>query len=266
MTLQPSGNITTSGYQPLTKMSIAFLLDYQNDTEPIDLAGTREYRDSIFTPSQVPMAHLSPWMPPSDRTEMENMLLDATLAQPSRTHCPYINCLFRARSVKGDIDNSNPSSGHISSSGAKSFSYDPVSVSSGWSISFHQPSSSIDRSEAYQCRRRHDHHVQVHTSADAPTCEARSARPSYNEEQKFFIMYYRLVERLSWPEIEERFAKLFKLRSKNGLTSVYYRIRRSWGMEQVLENLARPENDLSIVESRASRFPRAFLDNIGYFD
>jgi hypothetical protein len=27
--------------------------------------------------------------------------------------------------------------------------------------------------------------------------EARSARPSYNEEQKFFIMYYRMVKQLS---------------------------------------------------------------------
>lgn len=266
MTLQPSGNITTSGHQPLTQMSIAFLLDHQDDVEPIDLAGTREYGDSIFVPSQVPVAHPSPWIPMSNHTETENTLLDVTLAQPGLPHCPYSKCLFRARSVKGDIDNSTPSSAHTLSSRTEILGYDPVSASNGWSASFHKPLNSIEYSEPYHCRHRRDYHAPVYMPADAPTCVPRFARPCYNEEQKFFIMYYRLVERFSWPEIEERFAILFNLRSKDGLTSAYYRIRRSWGMEQVLKNRARPEDDLSTIERKASRFSRAFLENIGYFD
>lgn len=264
MTLQPSGDITTSGRQPLTKMSIAFLLDHQDDIEPIDLAGTREHRDSIFVPSQVPVAHPRPWIPISDHTKMENTLLHATLAQPGLPHCPYSKCLFRARSVKGNNDNNTPSSAHTLGSRAEILGYDPVSASTNGTASFQKPLTSIDHSEPYHCRYRRDHHAQVYMPADAPTCELRFARPSYNEEQKFFIMYYRLVERFSWPEIEEIFARLFNLRSKNGLTSAYYRIRRSWGMEQVLKDLARPEDDLSIIERKARRFSPAFLEDIGY--
>ena len=79
-------------------------------------------------------------------------------------------------------------------------------------------------------------------------------------------MYYRMVKKLSWPEIEHKFAKLFNLRSKNGLTAAYYRIRQSWGMEQVLNNPACPEDDLSTIERKADGFSRAFLESIGYLD
>jgi hypothetical protein len=79
-------------------------------------------------------------------------------------------------------------------------------------------------------------------------------------------MYYRMVKQLSWPEIEDKFAQLFYLRSKDGLTSAYYRIRGSWGMEQVLKNQARPEDDLGTIGRKAERFSRGFLEYIGYFD
>lgn len=62
----------------------------------------------------------------------------------------------------------------------------------------------------------------------------RPPRPSYNEEQRFCIMYLRIVRDKSWPEIEDKFAELFNTRSKGGLTSVYYRIRKSWGLKDVL--------------------------------
>jgi hypothetical protein len=47
MTPQPSGKTTTTGRQPPTRMSIAFLLDDQDKTEPIDIDGTREYCDRV---------------------------------------------------------------------------------------------------------------------------------------------------------------------------------------------------------------------------
>lgn len=95
----------------------------------------------------------------------------------------------------------------------------------------------------------------------------RPARPSYSEEQKFFIMYYRVIKELSWPEIEDKFATFFNLRTKDGLTSVYYRIRKNWGMEEVLKT--GPDGsmgDRGKVESKAAHFSREFLTNLGYFD
>jgi hypothetical protein len=266
MTPQPSGKTTTTGRQPITRMSIAFLLDDQDKTELIDLDETREYCDSVSMPSQMPVAYSSLWTPTHDQTEMDNTLFDTTLAQPDLPHYPYGHYPSQVRSFEGDIDISSPSSGHTSSSGTESFGYDPVSLSNDWSTSFHQPPSSVDRFEPYYRHRCHNYHPQIYNTAESPTREPRSARPPYNEEQKFSIMYYRTVKQLSWPDIEDKFAQLFNLRSKDGLTSAYYRIRGSWGMEQVLKNQARPEDDLDTIERKADRFSRAFLENIGYFD
>jgi hypothetical protein len=266
MTLQPLGNITTSDRQPPTRMSIAFLLENQDKTEPIDLDGTGECCESVSMPSRMPAAHSSPWIPMCDRIEMHNTLFDTTLAQPDSPHYPYGHYPPQARSVEDNIDISSPSRGNASSSGIESFGYDYVSLSNDFFTSSHRPSSSVDRSEPYYHHRRHDYHARVDTSAEAPTREPHSARLSYNEEQKFFIMYHRIVKQLSWPDIEHKFAKLFCLRSKDGLTSAYYRIRGSWGMEQVLKNPARPEDDLGTIERKADRFSRAFLEKIGYFD
>jgi hypothetical protein len=266
MTPQPSGKITTSGRQPPTQMSIAFLLNNLEKTEPIDLDGTREYCNSVSMPLQMSVAHSSPRVPTSDQTEMDNTLFDTTSTHPDLPCHPYGHYPSQARSVEGDIDISSLSSGYASSSETESFDYYPVSLSNDWSTSFHQPPNSVDRSEPYYRHRWHDRHAQVYISAEAPKREPRSARPSYNEEQKFFIMYYRMVKQLSWPEIEDKFAQLFYLRSKDGLTSAYYRIRGSWGMEQVLKNQARPEDDLGTIRRKADRFSRGFLEYIGYFD
>jgi hypothetical protein len=266
MTPQPSGKTTTTGRQPPTRMSIAFLLDDQDKTEFIDLDGTQEYCDSVSMLSQMPVAYSSLWTPTHDQTETDNTLFDTTLAQPDFPHHPYGYYSPQAHSFEGDIETSSPSSARTSSSGSESFGYNPVSLSNDWSTDLDQPSSSSNRSEPHQYHSPHDHHAQVYISAGAPTREARSARPSYNEEQRFFIMYYRMVKKLSWPEIEHKFAKLFNLRSKNGLTAAYYRIRQSWGMGQVLNNPACPEDDLSEIERKADGFSRAFLESIGYFD
>ncbi|KAK3071610.1 hypothetical protein LTR53_008321 [Teratosphaeriaceae sp. CCFEE 6253] len=104
------------------------------------------------------------------------------------------------------------------------------------------------------------------SSADDPMpSAARPPRPAYSEEQRFFIMHTRVVLNLSWHEIEARYAQLFgqdlvRLRSRGGLTSVYYRIRKRWGMEEVLKTA--PESsyaDKVEVLRRVGWMPGEFL-------
>lgn len=93
----------------------------------------------------------------------------------------------------------------------------------------------------------------------------RAPRPSYSEEQKFFIMYARIMRDQSWPEIEDKFAETFGQRSKGGLTSVYYRARRDWGLAEVLKSGPGTFSaDCREVELRARNFSKAFLIQIGY--
>ncbi|KAM0703895.1 hypothetical protein Q7P35_008901 [Cladosporium inversicolor] len=93
----------------------------------------------------------------------------------------------------------------------------------------------------------------------------RPARPSYSQEQKFFIMYHRAVKEESWEEIEELFREFFGLRTRDGLNSVYYRIRRDWGMKPVLGSCAEDlETDRLKVEEMAKMVSPDFLQNIGY--
>ncbi|KAI5361991.1 hypothetical protein Slin15195_G056400 [Septoria linicola] len=93
----------------------------------------------------------------------------------------------------------------------------------------------------------------------------RPPRPSYSEEQKFFIMYARIIRDNTWPEIEDRFDKLFGMRTKGGLTSVYYRVRREWGLMEVLKSgPGSYAADCREVEQRAMNFSREFLSQIGY--
>jgi len=117
----------------------------------------------------------------------------------------------------------------------------------------------------------HDADLRVHPAtqtahAESPQRIFRPARPSYTDEQRFSIMYYRIVRELSWPEIEVEFASFFSLRTKDALTSVYYRIRNMWGMEKVLDADLTSSGDRKRVESEASRFSRDFLTELGYFD
>jgi len=100
---------------------------------------------------------------------------------------------------------------------------------------------------------------------------SRAPRPTYSEEQKFTIMYLRIVRSCSWDEIADVFARTYAggdsgQRSKGGLTSVYYRIRKSWGLKDVLD--AQPgealAEDLQAVEARAHNFSREFLLAIRY--
>jgi hypothetical protein len=100
----------------------------------------------------------------------------------------------------------------------------------------------------------------------SPQRAVRPARPSYTDEQRFFIMYYRIVRECSWSEIEVEFASFFDLRTKDAITSVYYRTRKMWGMDKVLETDLHSIGDRNRIESEASRFSRDFLVDLGYFD
>jgi hypothetical protein len=102
--------------------------------------------------------------------------------------------------------------------------------------------------------------------AGSPPRVLRPARPSYTEEQRFFVVYYRIVRELSWLEIEVEFASIFNLRTKDALTSIYYRIRRMWGMDGVLDTDRPSMGDRNRVESEASRYSRDFLMDPDYSD
>lgn len=68
----------------------------------------------------------------------------------------------------------------------------------------------------------------------------RPARRSYIREQKFFIV--------------------------NGLTSVYYHVRKDWGMKRMLKSQSYSVDDRRKIEDRAAHFSRDFLAELGYFD
>ncbi|RMY90665.1 hypothetical protein D0864_03913 [Hortaea werneckii] len=99
----------------------------------------------------------------------------------------------------------------------------------------------------------------------------RAPWPAYSEEQKFYIMFARIIRGRSWPEIERDFARLFgprvSQRSKGGLTSAYYRVRKDWGLEDVLQtDTTSTTHDRQVVDLRARRFSWDFLVSIGYLD
>lgn len=82
-------------------------------------------------------------------------------------------------------------------------------------------------------------------------------------------MFARITKGQSWPAIEYDFARLFNQqvshRSKGGLTSVYYRLRKEWALEEVLQtNVDSPIHDQEVVDRRATHFSHDFLTIIGY--
>ena len=79
-------------------------------------------------------------------------------------------------------------------------------------------------------------------------------------------MYYRTVREYSWSEIEVEFASFFDLRTKDAITSVYYRTRKMWGMDKVLGTDLHSMGDRNRIESEAIHFSRDFLVDLGYFD
>ena len=78
-------------------------------------------------------------------------------------------------------------------------------------------------------------------------------------------MYARIIKRMDWSEIEYEFARIFGQRTKGGLTSVYYRLRKLWGLEDVLRSGASSyEAEKRVVDRRALGFRADFLISIGY--
>ena len=68
-------------------------------------------------------------------------------------------------------------------------------------------------------------------------------------------MYVRVVLNMPWPEVQLSFLQTFgKRRTKSGLCSVYYRTRKAWGMDKVLDRTSNEEDsvgpDRKIVLSR----------------
>ena len=78
-------------------------------------------------------------------------------------------------------------------------------------------------------------------------------------------MYQRIIGELPWSEIEDRFANFFNFRTRDGLTSVYYRLRKDWGMEEVLKADRHAANDVGKVVERAAHPQKDFLERLGYF-
>lgn len=91
------------------------------------------------------------------------------------------------------------------------------------------------------------------TPTQSPQRIPRAARLPYTEQQKFFIMYQRITKELSWPDIEEKSVHHFNVRSGDGLTSVYYRVRKHWGMREVLKTRSGSSSDRTISYLRKER-------------
>jgi hypothetical protein len=104
------------------------------------------------------------------------------------------------------------------------------------------------------------------TPTQSPQRVPRAARLPYTEEQKFFIMYQRIIRELSWPDIKDKFVHHFDVRSGDGLTSVHYRVRKDWDMKEVSKTQSGSSSDRVIVEAKANRFSRDFSKMLGYFD
>ncbi|GAB1739294.1 hypothetical protein NU219Hw_g4038t1 [Hortaea werneckii] len=103
------------------------------------------------------------------------------------------------------------------------------------------------------------------------TAGKRPSRPPYGEQQKFFIAYMRIIKHKSWAQIGEEYAICFpedtSPRSKGGLTSVYYRVRKEWGLPEVNEVVAETSIlDRWMVHSRACNFDADFLSHMGYVE
>jgi len=112
-------------------------------------------------------------------------------------------------------------------------------------------------------------HPQHHRHYDAlgqQRTRSRAPRPPYSKEQKFFIMYCRIVRNAQWHDIEDWFTTFFGLRTKSGLTSVYYRIRRAWNMKEITSTGSSTlESDRDKVIAKANQCSESFLISLGTF-
>lgn len=82
--------------------------------------------------------------------------------------------------------------------------------------------------------------------------------PLHSEEEKLFIMHHRILERMDWPHICQRFEVTFGANgtshSAASLTSAYYCIRQEWDMEGVIvTNSDGSQGDQAIVLGREAK-------------
>ena len=286
MTLQQSVALSASGRQQHHRMSIAFLAGQTNE----DIEMTNSYYAPEFAPAAVPVAELEVEIPCyqlDSRTPINLPLLRldnspysdrpcSALQLPRPGSFSSINSFESAQSANSwDDSNASCPSNAISSfssiitSAVKRhdsiLDFESTVSATSFATSYHSSNilSSVNKPRAHHQNHQKTHLLMV---AKPPARFPRPVRPSYSEEQKFFIMYYRVVKELSWPEVEDKFATFFNLRTRDGLTSVYYRIRKNWGMEDVLKT-SRDGHiyDRGKVESKAAHFSREFLTNLGYF-
>ena len=223
------------------KITVASLCCDAVEANPASTASTEHHQFYGLEASST--LHMAP-------TRAKRHQLEVTLPQPLSAHSQYPN-VFELPTQ--DSPPSSPDTTKILS-GAR----DVTNLASG---SVPHPNMPFDHDTDLRL------HPATHTArAGSSQRSLRPARPSYTDEQRFSIMYYRIVREHSWPEIEDEFARLFNLRTKDGLTSVYYRVRKMWGMEKILGTDLRTTSERSRVESEASRFSRDFLMDLGYFD
>jgi len=120
---------------------------------------------------------------------------------------------------------------------------------------------SIDHTQQQPSRSRSR---RIFIANDTKALVTRAARPSHTEEQKYFIMYHHLIQKLAWTEIEPKYARFFEPCTIAALTSVYYRIRQAWGMKKVNDTTSEDRlNDRRIVERKARSLSRDFLNKLG---
>lgn len=94
----------------------------------------------------------------------------------------------------------------------------------------------------------------------------RERRDPYSEEMQFFVIFARIIRCKNWQEIEDDFEANFgERRPRDGLTAMYYRLRKRWGMQQVTESEpGRVQSDVDIVHSRSRELSQQFLRSISY--
>ena len=287
MTLQQSVALSASGRQQHHRMSIAFLAGQTNE----DIEMTNSYYAPEFAPAAVPVAELEVEIPCyqlDSRTPINLPLLRLDDSPYSNRPCSVfqlprpgsfssINSFESVQSVNSwdDSNESCPSNAissfsNIITSPVKRhdsiLDFESTASATSSATSYHSSNilSSVNKPHAHDQDYQRTHLL---TMAKPFARIARPARPPYSDEQKFFIMYYRVIKELSWPKLEDKFANFFNLRTRDGLTSVYYRIRKNWGMEDVLKTSRDgSRDDRGKVESKAAHLSCEFLTNLGYFD
>lgn len=286
---------TANSRQQHYKMSIAFLSGEVNEPEPMDAEMTDKPSDPAPAQAELILQmpryqpEKSPWTPitlPSLRLDC-SPYSNGPYSAPQLPHIGSLSsinsyCSANSANIWGSSVASSPSSSTTTTTSSSFLSINNSAVkcqdslrdieSTSPATSYHSSNSftSINTPLAAHAHARQEHQLQPSHSAMVAKPLARvprPARPSYSEEQKFFIMYYRVVKGLSWPEIADKFGAFFNLRTKDGLTSVYYRVRKDWGMEEVLKTGRDGYlGDRGKIESRAAHFPTEFLTNLGYFE